>query len=304
MTEAMARRIPDYVTPDQVYDLDIYWNPELTKDIHVAYARLHGKAPDVFWTPANGGRWIVTRHDAIVNIVMDYEHFSVREMRIPRIPNPPRLIPLNVDPPESVPYRQMLAPFFSPRAVGAMTDKIRQRARDVVAEVAGRGRCDFVEEVAARFPVSIFLELMGLPADRVGDYRVLAERFFKARDGQAIHEAVGAISAELVKALEQARAAHVGKIRLRTAGCGCRTGVPEHDRTRGRPADRPRLLHTQDRRGVHHNRESHCALRPPAREHLRRRSRRGLYPRHGSCGGSRAPVAWRIDQPGARRVCR
>jgi cytochrome P450 len=202
---ATDKRVPEHVAPDRVFDLDIYKDPGLCSDLHVNFASLHDRAPDVFYTPANGGHWMVNRHDDIISVVMDPEHFSAAEMQIPRIPNPPVLIPLNLDPPRNVPYRQMLMPFFSPKAVGDMSVKITQRAREVVAEVARRGHCDFVEEVGARFPVSIFMELMGFPVERLADFRVLAERFFKARDDEAIHEAVGLISAEMIEALERRR---------------------------------------------------------------------------------------------------
>jgi cytochrome P450 len=200
-----SKAVPEHVAPDRVFDFNIYEDEAARNDLHAAYARLHGRAPDVFYTPANGGHWIVTRHEAIVGIVMDPEHFSVREMQIPRIANPFRLIPLNLDPPENIPYRQLLMPFFSPKAVNGMAQNIQRHARSIVASVAGKGSCDFVSEVAARFPVTVFMELMGFPLEKLEHFRELAEEFFKTHEEKRIHEMTGLIAEQLLLVIELRR---------------------------------------------------------------------------------------------------
>lgn len=202
MAAAMHSTVPDHVRPEWVFEFDIYEDPALLENLHASYARLHGSAPDVFYTPANGGHWVLTRHDDIVAAVLDPEHFSATEMQIPRVPNPPLLIPLNLDPPDNLPYRKILMPFFSPKAVGAMTKNIHAHAKATIAAVADKGTCNFVDDVAARFPVTVFMELMGFPLDRLEDFRALAEKFFKAHGDQAVHEAATLIAAEMVKVIE------------------------------------------------------------------------------------------------------
>ena len=77
--------LPEHVSPDRVFDFDIYADARITADVQASYARALKDAPDVFWTPRNGGHWMVRRYDAIREIVNDYEHFSAREMAIPRV---------------------------------------------------------------------------------------------------------------------------------------------------------------------------------------------------------------------------
>ncbi|HEY3714654.1 MAG TPA: cytochrome P450 [Jatrophihabitantaceae bacterium] len=87
------------------------------------------------------------------------------------VPDPPyHLIPEMLDPPEHGKWRKLMGPLFSPGAVEAMEQSIRARFDEILDEVAPRGHCDFVKDVALRFPNTIFLELMGMP---VAD----AERF-------------------------------------------------------------------------------------------------------------------------------
>ena len=204
-TGAPAAGVPDHVPASRVFDFDIYGDPRLTDDLHDSYATLHDDAPDIFYSPRNGGHWMVTRFDDISEVVKDFEHFSVREMQIPRIENPPVFIPLSLDPPANMPYRQALMPFFSPKAVAAMEPKIRAFANEIIDDIEAKGACDFVNEVAARFPVSVFMELMGMPLDRLRDFRALADEYFNARSNEEIVALGGRIVGLMTELVELRR---------------------------------------------------------------------------------------------------
>jgi cytochrome P450 len=205
ITEARPDGAPAHVPPERVFEFDIYADPMLTADLHESYEGLHAKAPDIFYTPKNGGHWIVSRYEDIMDIVRDFENFSVREMQIPRVPIPPVFIPLSLDPPANIPYRQALMPFFSPKAVAAMEPKIRQFARDMIAEVAGNGSCEFVNDISSRFPVSVFMELMGMPLDKLREFRVLADQYFNARTGEEVAAMSGSIVGVMTALIEYRR---------------------------------------------------------------------------------------------------
>ena len=178
--------VPAHVPPHLVFDFDIYADPRVSDDVQASYAAAIESAPDVFYTPRNGGHWMVKRLEAISEIVRDPEHFSAREMQIPRVPNPPMFIPLSLDPPDNQLYRTVLMPRFSAKAVRELEPRVRDWAVRIVEEVAGQGRCDFVVDVASRFPVSVFMELMGLPLPRLREFRELADEFFNAHDPAGI----------------------------------------------------------------------------------------------------------------------
>jgi cytochrome P450 len=197
--------IPSHVAPDRVFDLDIYADPRVSDDVQASYARMLEGAPDVFWTPRNGGHWIVRRYEAIQAVVNDYENFSAREMQIPRVPDPPYMIPLNVDPPANVPYRQALMPMFSPKAVRDMEPKLRHWAVKLIEEVVAKGECDFIEDISSRFPVSVFMELMGMDLGRLREFRAIADGFFNSHDSASIEKWSAVILGEM-QALIEARA--------------------------------------------------------------------------------------------------
>src|SRR5882762_8579200 len=156
MLNAAQSKAPPHVSPSRVVDFDVFADADLLGDLHSAYVRLQERTPEVFYTPAHGGHWVVTRHEDIQSIALDPDHFSSAESSIPRIPNPIKLIPVNLDPPDNIPYRQLLMPYFSPKAIAGMSENIRKHARGIVASVAGKGECNFVDEVAARFPAIAF----------------------------------------------------------------------------------------------------------------------------------------------------
>lgn len=87
-------------------------------------------------------------------------------------PNPEyRLIPEMLDPPEHGKWRRLMGPLFSPGAVDAMEANIRARFAEIMDDVVPRGRCDYVTDVAMRFPNTIFLELMGMPIEDAGRFQ-------------------------------------------------------------------------------------------------------------------------------------
>lgn len=84
---------------------------------------------------------------------------------------------INMDPPEHGQYRGIVNRRFSLRGMRILEDRIDEIAADVVDRaaahlvdgVAGRGRIDFVTEVAAQLPLAAIGELLGVPRERWGD---------------------------------------------------------------------------------------------------------------------------------------
>ena len=205
--ERAATPVPPHIPAHLVFDFDIYADPRIGEDVQGTYAAALSDAPDIFWTRLNGGHWIVKSFDAISQVVLDPEHFSVREMQIPRVENPPFFIPLSLDPPENLPYRRAMMPMFGPAAIKALEPRIREWAVELVDAVATKGACDFQADLAKLFPVSVFMELMGMDLSRLQDFRALAEAFFSAQNDEA---EMGRLSAAILgemKALIEAKKA-------------------------------------------------------------------------------------------------
>jgi cytochrome P450 len=89
-----------------------------------------------------------------------------------------------VDPPEHLNYRQLLNPLFSPAAVKLKQDAIRNLARELIAAMTPRGACEFVSEFSEIYPVSIFLELLGLPRSDLPKFRAWADTIVHSAEGR------------------------------------------------------------------------------------------------------------------------
>ncbi|WP_066780573.1 cytochrome P450 [Sphingomonas sp. CCH5-D11] len=200
--------VPAHIPADLIFDFDIYADPRIGEDVQGSYAEALADAPPIFWTTLNGGHWIAKAFDAITAVVTDPEHFSVREMQIPRVENPPFFIPLSLDPPENLPYRRAMMPMFGPVAIKAIEPQIRDWAQKLVDHVAASGRCDFQGDVSKVFPVSVFMELMGMDLARLREFRELAEAFFDNQNNAAEMGRLSALILGEMKALIEEKRAH------------------------------------------------------------------------------------------------
>ena len=138
------------------------------------YARmdaLHDDAGVVWLQPENGpGFWLLTSEEEIRRAFREPVNFS---NRMGRSDDVPMMIPLMLDPPEHTAYRRLLQPLFSKGAVASLEPAIRRRFQALLEGVRGRGRCDFVEDIAIRYPTEIFTEWMGLPEEETSGYVAL-----------------------------------------------------------------------------------------------------------------------------------
>ena len=71
---------------------------------------------------------------------------------------------INMDNPRHARLRRIVSQAFNPRMIKSIEDRIEYVANDVINRVASSGGCDFVVEVAARLPLEIICDMMGIAA--------------------------------------------------------------------------------------------------------------------------------------------
>ena len=71
---------------------------------------------------------------------------------------------INMDNPRHARLRRIVSAAFNPRMIKSIEDRIELVADDVIDRVAPLGGCDFVVEVAARLPLEIICDMMGIAA--------------------------------------------------------------------------------------------------------------------------------------------
>jgi cytochrome P450 len=147
-----------------VVDFDMYNLPGSADDVQLAYYAFQQKGPDIFWTPRNGGHWVITRTDDIRAVQTDHERFSHEPaISIPPVYSDERNYPLQVDPPRHRAWRDPLVRAFQPRVIEAMAPKVRATTLELIEAFRHRGHCEFISEFGEIFPIVIFLDLVALP---------------------------------------------------------------------------------------------------------------------------------------------
>jgi cytochrome P450 len=196
-------QIPAHVPQELVFDFDFFDPPGGAEDIHLAWRRLHDVAPDIFWTPRNGGHWVATRAADIDVMQLDHARFSHAEFMLPRHPLPFPALPLCLDPPEHGPFRALIAPAFSPKAVQKLTETARAVSIELIEGIAPRGQCEFVGEFAKVLPIVVFLGMVDLPAEDRETLLPWADAIVRSPDPQTKLEANRSIAAYLTQWIER-----------------------------------------------------------------------------------------------------
>jgi len=75
------------------------------------------------------------------------------------------LVPISFDPPEHTRFRKILQPFFSPHTLNEMLPSLQKQAIDIVDDIATKGECEVVADLAIPYPSQVFLTLFGLPLE-------------------------------------------------------------------------------------------------------------------------------------------
>lgn len=150
---------------------------------------------EAFFNTMAQGYWVFTRHEQVREIYKHPELFS-SESFTPWDPEPAyRFIPTQIDPPDHIKYRQILNPWFSPGAVDRIEPTARSVCRRLIAELAPRGRCDFVADFALRYPTEVFLIMLGAPGADADQFVAWVDDFFKGLGGDP--DAVAGMGAAL-----------------------------------------------------------------------------------------------------------
>lgn len=168
--------IPAHVPADLVRPFPFVFGTITEQDPFRELADSVHQGPDIIYAPHAypGGTpaWIPRRTEDMRAIYYDTEHFTTRDF------SPfAKLVgeswinsPVELDPPDHGPFRSMVNPVFTPKAMAQLEDKIRAYAVGYIDAFAARGECEFMGDFAFEFPIKVFMELMGLPQDRTAEF--------------------------------------------------------------------------------------------------------------------------------------
>jgi cholest-4-en-3-one 26-monooxygenase len=139
---------------------------------HEVWTRLRADAPVArFEAPGFEPFWAITKHADILQIASQPLRFSSAQgitlARAGAGPIPPTEILVLLDPPKHAPMRRVASGRFTPKAVRARQADVERITRTVLDDAAAAvdsGEYDFVEQIAAPFPLAVIAWILGVPA--------------------------------------------------------------------------------------------------------------------------------------------
>jgi len=150
---------------------DVYLDNDAFADRvpHETFELLRREAP-VHWYDWEHGKgfWSITKYDDIVTVLKDWRTFSSETGATALEDLDPdqleaRKSMLDTDPPEHSRLRAIVNKGFTPRAVAAYEDLLRDLTRHILDDALAKGEFDFVEEVAKQLPIQVLCRILGVP---------------------------------------------------------------------------------------------------------------------------------------------
>jgi cytochrome P450 len=142
---------------------------------HEAFAALrrlpapaHFDEPDIKVVPRGPGYYALVRHADVVEASRRPADFCSGKGAI-NIPDmPPDMNEyfgsmISMDDPRHANIRRIVSRAFSPRMVQRFEDQVQTVAARIIDEIVAAGPSDFVTQVAARLPLKIICDMMGIP---------------------------------------------------------------------------------------------------------------------------------------------
>lgn len=154
MASPVAERAPAGAI--DLLDGDLY-----AGDPDPTYAWLRRHAP--LYRDETNRLWGVSRYHDVVAVEKDPETFCSSEGYRPNLAADDSMI--GNDDPRHNERRRIVSRRFTPKAVARHEDTVREVVRGLVDGVAGKGRCEVVEELAAPLPAMVIGRLLGFDDD-------------------------------------------------------------------------------------------------------------------------------------------
>ncbi len=162
---------------------------EWFRNPYPAYAELRNDWPvaRVDWPQQGAGRWLVSRYADIHDILAANE-FSANQIFADLGPVPPGNLTaaaaaerepmagsmISADPPEHARLRSPVSRAFTPQHVQRLRPKVEAIMERLIDAPARRGHFDLIGEVAAPLSGLVIAELLGVPRERIGEFRAWA----------------------------------------------------------------------------------------------------------------------------------
>jgi cytochrome P450 len=140
-------------------------------DLLEMWRAFRSRSPVHWHRPGDGtpGFWALSRYPDAVAVYRDTEHFvsAGGTVLTTLLAGGDSAAGKMLEVTDGVRHREIKAVMqrsFSPRVISRTTERVRERTRQLIAEVTGAGEFDFARRVAEQLPIGTIADLMDLPA--------------------------------------------------------------------------------------------------------------------------------------------
>jgi cytochrome P450 len=209
--DAGNSQIPAHVPPELVRPIGLTEGPEFLAAPHAFMANLHDTHPPIFYSTSQhaGSAWMIINYDDVTHVLTHPKTFTTKgSTPFPRDPNDYfYMIPLEIDPPDHRKYRGLIDPMLTKNMVAGLDDSIRQLANKLIDQFIDKGGCEFTTDFGRPLPVSVFLDLMGLPQQMRDTFVGWAMGLLHAQDrniaGQCMRDTVAYLKTVIQEKAQQ-----------------------------------------------------------------------------------------------------
>lgn len=191
-------------------EIDIIDGNFYVNDPYSTYAWMRANAP-VYWDATNE-LWCISRYDDIVEIERRKDVFinsdTTKGGYRPNLPADAAIIGL--DDPLHATRRNLVARRFTPRAVAACEDHVREVVERLITDALAKDRVEVIADLASPLPALMIGRLLGFPDERWAELRDWSERTITLGGGPRYFDPDGVAAymefyAETTKLFEEKR---------------------------------------------------------------------------------------------------
>ena len=128
--------------------------------------------------------WAVLGHREVQQANRDWETFSAFDgpTIVPFEEERRGVMLVSKDPPEHSRMRRLVSAGFTPRMIGLLEERIRERTDRVLDAAAALGDLDFVADVAYPLPMHVIADIIGIPEDDRAEVFRLTDALLRSMD--------------------------------------------------------------------------------------------------------------------------
>jgi cytochrome P450 len=183
----------------RVHETDVYFDPydvDINADPYPAYARLRDEAP--IYHNDRYDFWALSRHHDVERGLVNWQTFSntrsdILDIIRADVDLPPGVIMFE-DPPLHGMHRGLMSRVFTPRAMAALEDQVRQFCIGILDPLVGAERFDVITELASVMPMRVIGMLLGIPEDDQIAVREKTDSDLRTRPGEPMQVKQGKVA--------------------------------------------------------------------------------------------------------------